>query len=289
MASGEGQRITYFSKNAIECPVCQTKFNREDLLSGGGRLVAGDLTDELRRSYEPTVRFGEVYPLVYIVTVCPSCFYAAYPQDFLGLSDEAHGGVEAEKEQRIESTRIICDGIDFTESRGLQEGLTSYLLAVMCYTFLDAEVSPTFKKAVSCLRAAWLANDLHGHFPSENYERVALLFYRKARFFYRLTLTREQSGEETLDAAGNHGPDVDKNYGYDGILYLTGLLEFKYGPRKPAERRLANLEEVKRYISKVFGMGKASRAKPSSILDQSRDLFEQMAAEIGRLQEQSSA
>ena len=90
MASGEGQRITYFSKNAIECPVCQTKFNREDLLSGGGRLVAGDLTDELRRSYEPTVRFGEVYPLVYIVTVCPSCFYAAYPQDFLGLSDEAH-------------------------------------------------------------------------------------------------------------------------------------------------------------------------------------------------------
>ena len=81
------ERITYFSKDPIVCPVCGSKFFREDLLSGRGRLVAGDLTDELRRMYEPTQKYGELYPIVYSVTVCPVCYFAAFPQDFLSVDD----------------------------------------------------------------------------------------------------------------------------------------------------------------------------------------------------------
>ena len=40
------KKTTFFSKNPIMCPVCDTSFYKEDLLSGGGRLIAGELTDE---------------------------------------------------------------------------------------------------------------------------------------------------------------------------------------------------------------------------------------------------
>ncbi len=288
MAESETQRITYLSKKPIECPVCAAKLNREDLLSGGGRLIAGNLSEELRRDFEPTARYGEVLPLIYPVTVCPTCCYAAYQQDFLRLPEERRSEAEAGAQRRTNGVGMLCGDLDFTEPRRLQEGLASYFAAMMSYEYFDAEVSPTFKTAVSCLRAAWLSNDMHKRQANENYSKAAILFYRKARFFYRQTLNREQAGDETLDGAGNFGPDIDKNYGYDGILYLTGLLEFKYGPKKPPETRLANLEVSKRYVSKVFGMGKASRAKPSALLEKSKDLYEMMNTEISELQSENA-
>ena len=74
--------ITFYSKEQIECPVCNAKFRREELHSGGGRLIAGNLTDELRRLYEPSAKYGVVYPVIYNMTVCPKCLYSSFPQDF---------------------------------------------------------------------------------------------------------------------------------------------------------------------------------------------------------------
>ena len=52
--------LTFFSKEQIICPICNTHFKREELKSGGGRLIAGDLTDELRRIYDPSAKYGEI-------------------------------------------------------------------------------------------------------------------------------------------------------------------------------------------------------------------------------------
>ena len=38
--------ITFYAKQNAVCPACGKEFPREELLSGGGRLIAGDLTDE---------------------------------------------------------------------------------------------------------------------------------------------------------------------------------------------------------------------------------------------------
>ncbi|RPJ07685.1 MAG: DUF2225 domain-containing protein, partial [Spirochaetaceae bacterium] len=77
------KKITFFQNQKIQCPICGDTFYREELLTGGGRLIAGKLTDELRRLYEPSVKFGEINPLVYPITVCPSCYYAVFADDFL--------------------------------------------------------------------------------------------------------------------------------------------------------------------------------------------------------------
>jgi hypothetical protein len=273
--------VTYFSKSATECPICGSSFYREEMRTGRGRLNAGDLTEELRRNYIPSQKYGEVFPLIYPVTVCPSCYYSSYPQDFPEVPEESKSTIDQDTDRRIASIRPIFENLDYTEPRGLPEGCASYYFALLCYDHFPPEFSPTFKQGLSSLRAAWLCNDLHKKYPSENYDYLARAFYRKARFFYTSAIEREQSGSEGLSAARNMGPDLDKNYGYDGALYISGLLEFRYGPRKDRGRRHTALQRAKRTIARIFGMGRASREKPQAILDNARDVYEEIAKELG--------
>src|SRR5690606_26602175 len=106
------------------------------------------------------------------------------------------------------------------------------------------------------------------HF-GENYDYLARLFYRKARFFYMLAVELAQTGKEPLDSSVHLGPDLDKNYGFEGFLYITGLLEFRHGPRQSRERRIQSLENARRIVGKLFGTGRVSKSRPSAILDKS--------------------
>ena len=277
----DGGSLTYFTKEAITCPVCEDRFYREELRRGRGRLIAGELTKELRREYEASQKYGEVYPIAYSVMVCPSCYYAAFREDFSRLPEQLVSSFQQESEQRVDSLNELFEDLDFTEPRGLPEGIASYFLAVMCYDTFPKEFSPTFKQGLASLRAAWLSSDLHRKQPSENYDYLAQVFYRKARFFYSLAVERETTGEEPIPNQSHLGPDTDKNYGYDGVLYLSGLLEYRYGPRSNEEKRRIALDRAKRTVAKIFGMGKASKNKPQAILDNARDVYEEIAGELG--------
>lgn len=273
--------LTFFSKKPIVCPVCETTFYREELRTGRGRLIAGSLTHELRREYEPSQKYGRVYPLLYPVTVCPNCYYAAYQQDFLEVPDDVRSRIDGDRMRRGETVHELFGDLDFTEPRDLEEGVASYFFAVMCYEYFPKEFSPTFKQGLSSLRAAWLCNDLHKRSPQENYDYLAQVFYRKARFFYDYAVELEQSGDEALPKEFPMGPDLDKNYGYDGVLYLVGLLDYRYGSRQDAEQRRMALMRAKRTVAKIFGMGKASKSKPAAILDNAREVYHQIASELG--------
>jgi uncharacterized protein (DUF2225 family) len=252
-------------------------------------MIAGGLTDELRRNYEPSKKYGEVFPLIYPITVCPSCFYAAYLDDFLKLPLGLRDKVRHDADRRRESIVPVFGDLDYTEPRGLDEGCASYYFAVMCYDYFPKEFSPTFKQGLSSLRAAWLANDLHRKNPNENYDYLAKILYRKACFFYNRAVELEQNGKESLSAVRHLGPDLDKNYGYDGVLYLSGLLEFRYGQRGDREKRMAALDRSKRTVAKIFGMGKASKNKPTAILDAARDVYDEITAELNREEEDAGA
>ena len=81
--------VTYFSKEELTCPICDSHFNGEEMRMGGGRLSAGELTDELRRRYQPTQKYGKVNPLLYPITVCPNCLYAADDFDYLSIPQKS--------------------------------------------------------------------------------------------------------------------------------------------------------------------------------------------------------
>jgi len=276
----DAKKLTFFQKNPIECPVCGAKFYREELLTGGGRMIAGDLTKDLRRLYEPSKKVGEVFPLIYSVTVCPSCLYAAVASDFSEMPEKIKHKLAEQTERRNKSILPVFDDLDFTQPRNLKEGVASYYFAVMCYDHFPKEFTPTIKQGYCCLRAAWICNDLHRKSSNENFDFLALNFYRKARFFYNLAIEKEQTGKESMSMAKNLGPDLDKNYGYVGGLYLAGLFEYLYGPREDAAKRIEALTKSKRAVARIFGMGRASKNKPAALLDKARDLYTEMTKEL---------
>ena len=170
MSAEKVKRITFFLKDPIECPVCETSFYKEELLSGSGRLIAGNLTEELRRLYEPSKKFGELFPLNYVITACPECFYSAYSKDFIFSDEEMAEALSAETDKRKNSIKLIFNNLDFTQARNINEGVASFYLAIMCYDHFSKNSAPTIKQGISSLRTAWLFNDLHRKESNENYD-----------------------------------------------------------------------------------------------------------------------
>ena len=273
-------KISFQSKEEQNCPVCETVFFREELLSGSGRLIAGPLTDELHRLYEPSARYGDVYPLAYQATVCPECWYTSMDKDFGDLPRASLETALMDRDRRMADTRMIFPDIDFTEPRDLQSGTASLYLLIRCYEFFPKEFSPTIKQGIASLRAGWLFDEMEKKFPGQHYDWLATLFKKKACYFYNEAIRREQSGKETLSALKIFGPDTDKNYGYEGALYLTALLRYKYSFHDNPDLRMSTLDEAKRTIARIFGIGKSSKSKPGPLLEHARELYATISKEL---------
>ncbi|MDR3193351.1 MAG: DUF2225 domain-containing protein, partial [Treponema sp.] len=225
-------KVSFLSKKEYSCPVCGEVFHKEELLSGGGRLIAGPMTDELHRLYEPSLKYGEVYPLIYQATVCPECWYTAMDADFSMLTEKGRSRARKDQEKRKADTILIFPDIDFFQPRGLVEGAASQYLTLRCYEYFDRDFSPTIKQGLAALRAAWLLDDLDRKNPQQHYDWLATLFRRKAQFLYNESIRLEQTGKETLSGMKAFGPDTDKNYAYEGVLYLCAYLRYKFGPQE---------------------------------------------------------
>jgi uncharacterized protein len=278
-SSDKEKKVTFFSKDAIHCPVCDSAFHREELFSGGGRLNADVMTDELHRTYLASAKVGEVHPLIYPVTVCPSCYFAALQSDFTSANQKVTAALHDDIGKRIESVQTVFPALEFNAPRKLQEGVASYFLAMRCYDSFTKDYAPTIKQGICALRAAWLLGYLHAKLPNDNYDYLQGLFYRKALFFYKYAVEKETKGKEPLSTAKNLGPDTDKNYGYEGVLYLCGLLELKYGSDEDVEKRKQNLLYHKRTIAKMFGLGRSSKSKPGPLMEKARELYDRLKKE----------
>ncbi|MCS7204136.1 MAG: DUF2225 domain-containing protein [Leptospiraceae bacterium] len=283
MSFDNQRNISYRMKDPVICPVCGMKYFKEMLLTGGGRLIAGNLTPELRRLYVPSKKFGVVIPLIYPISVCPSCFYASFGEDFTKLQEEEVSKIKLETSQRKDGIQKIFGMLNFEENRNLVTGAASYILALDCYQKRGIQVAPTPKKAVISLRAAWLIGDLHEKFPDLGYDKIQKFLYHKAIVYYKSLLDIMSSGVEPHDQFVHLlGPDTDKNWGFDGVIYLNGYLNFKFIEELTSndQEKLKLLENSKRMIGKLYGMGKASKAKPSTIMNLARDLYESINKKI---------
>jgi uncharacterized protein (DUF2225 family) len=277
------KKISFRASEKLVCPVCDMEFNREEILSGGGRMNAGKLTQELHRVYLPTEKYGDIYPLIYPVTVCPKCYNAAFPKDFLKPPAQTLAKLKEETHRRKQELRELEVDVNFTENRGLQEGIASYFLALLCYEHYPKEFSPCFRQALCSLRGAWLCDDLHVKKPQENWDYLRNIFYRKAAFLYAQVVEQDQKGKEVVSQLQQFGPDIDKNYSFDGVLYLSGLLEYEYGQKNDPQTRGIILKRARSTISRIVGMGKSSKSKPGVLLDHSRDLHKEIKKALQEL------
>ncbi|OJF76007.1 MAG: hypothetical protein BKP49_09315 [Treponema sp. CETP13] len=273
--------ISFYKKKEIHCPYCKKKFKREEILSGGGRMIAGDLTDELHRTYEPSPKFGKVYPLLYPVCACPHCQVALLWQDFdVKPEPSVIRNLIHTEQKRKSAVNTIFPYYNLDKPRKLYDGAAMYYLALLSYEQMPASFLPTIKRAIISLRLAWITKDLDAECPNRGFDYISQRFYRKALFFYDESLIREQAQKENLTGLANLGPDIDKNYGYDGVIYLCGLLEFKYGQREDINARIKKLDNAKHAIARSFGLGKSTKAKPGPLLEHSRALYDNINKEL---------
>ena len=278
---GKKPKISYWSKNRCHCPVCQNNFEREEMLSGSGRMIAGELTDELHRVFEPSAKYGQIYPVIYSIGACPKCHTALFWSDFEEIQDNnSLNALLADSKNRKEIVNNMFPYYELTRERNLLDGAALYYLALLSYEKVDLSYAPTMKRAIISLRLAWICRDLQKIVPEHNYDYAAEVFYRKAQFFYEQTLINETQRIETIAKITNFGPDIDKNYGYDGVIYLNSLLEYKYGQKEDMQMRYKKLDANKRSIARIFGLGKSSKSKPGPLLEKSRDLYDKLTATL---------
>lgn len=273
-------KISFLSKEVLDCPVCNESFHKEELLTGSGRLIAGPLTDELHRLYETSARYGDIYPLAYQAVVCPNCWFASSLDDFPNIPNDQKEQAFDDGFDRKDDVANIFSNIDFYKPRTLLAGTVSQYLVMRCYDYYSPEFSPTVKQGLAALRASWLIEHMDENEPGQHWDWLAVLFKRKARFFCSRALQNEASGKESLSALKIFGPDVDKNYGYEGFLYITEFLEFKYGDQSDMGVWREKLADTKRTLAKMFGLGKSSKSKPGPLLEKSRKLYDLIAKEL---------
>lgn len=285
------RNISFRSKDQSYCPVCNHGFTREQLLTGGGRLIAGNLSKELRRGYNESRKFGRVIPLIYPIVVCPQCLYSSFQNDFNTIEPVALERLRKAMVNRRTGIEKILGPLDFNDDRHLIHGAASYLLAIDCYQHRGVEVAPTPKKAICSMRAAWLFGDIHDEFPDMGFDQIRDFMYLKTVQYYRPVLEIMSRGNEPHDQFTSLlGPDTDKNWGFDGVIYLNGLLTYKYidSITKDPQKQFKYLDEAKRYLGKLYGMGKSSKSKPSIIIDLAKDLYDELNTHLQQLSEEIS-
>lgn len=274
-------KISYLAKEGTICPVCGKEFFHENLMFGGGRLIAGEITDKLHRLYNPSQNYGKIYPLVYPIIVCPDCFYASMAVDFDKIPEENIEKLKESRDERIEfANKLIGDFVDFSRYRNLQSGAASYVLAIHCYDFFNRKSLPVIKQALCSMRAAYLFEDLNKDVPGKYFDYLSETFYKKALFFYKHAIYLNQKKEQVMENLKVLGPDIDKDYGYDGVTYLIATLTYQYGKKDNVEERKKDLDEAKLYFGKLFGMGKSNVNKPKEILEKSKTFYDAVSKEL---------
>ncbi|MBP9884647.1 MAG: DUF2225 domain-containing protein [Leptospiraceae bacterium] len=280
------KKASFRSKDNSVCPVCDTIHQREQMFQGGGRLIAGKLTKELRRLYEKNKKYGRINPNDYVIVVCPKCLYASFPKDWSTLAGPDLERMKYQSGDRKVNLEKIIGPTDFSAERNLITGAGSFLLAIDSYQNRSPKDAPTPKKAVCALKAAWYFDDMHVEFPNLGYDKVRDTLYQKAASWYGLTLDIMQTGAEPVDSAAPIlGPDTDNNWGFDGVIYLNAYLTMKFRDMMSdiPDERVKLLAKSKRMLAKLYGSGKSSKSKPSAILDMAKELYDELAKLIESL------
>lgn len=280
------KKASFRAKESIYCPICNEAYIKEQMFQGGGRLIAGKVTQELRRLYEKNKKFGRIHPSDYSLSVCTKCLFTCFSRDWSNVNPQEKEKIKLQTHDRRLNLEKILGPLDFNQDRNIILGAASYLLAIDCYQLRSKAVAPTAKKAICALRAAWYFDDIHAEFGHLAYDKVRDLMYQKAAIWYGLTLEYMQTGAEKVEeAASLLGPDSDNNWGTDGVIYLNAYLARKFYEilSTDPEKRLDILVRAKRMLAKLYGSGKSSKSKPSALNDMTKELYDEMGVLVDSL------
>ncbi len=248
---------------------------------GKGRLIAGQLQDDLRQSYKETKKFGTVFPLIYNSLVCPSCWFAALPEDFFveNIFDRTVI-VQQQKQRRLFGQQLLPTA-DFAVPRTLETGLLSFFLAISCYASSPQKSFAQAKKSMAAIRASWCAHDLMLKYPHETYQELKIHFRLSCLAYLKKHLELFYVSQRNKIHVTNFGPDLGVDYGFNGLVYLKCFLASKFlHIFKDNQSKYKELNSSRIFLSKVFGLGKSSKSSPSPLLGKSKKLYDSIKMQL---------
>jgi CRP-like cAMP-binding protein/uncharacterized protein (DUF2225 family) len=151
-----------FAARGLTCPVSGTRFST--------LAVRPDAVKVSSRETD----FHELYdgpsPLHYLIQVCPSCLFAAYPDDFATLPPAELGAIQAQTPLRQQ----LAAGRDLAGERSVEDAALAFRLAIDCYTLR----APNPQRLGGLHhRLAWLARERGDPSNEQRYLAEALQLY----------------------------------------------------------------------------------------------------------------
>ena len=161
----EEAKIGPFYQEQVACPICAEKIDAVRVRSRALRPV--------RRESDLRTIYKGVNPLHYAVSVCPTCWYAAYNDDWEALDDTEQATLSADTDNR----RQAALGLTLGGERDLSMVAASYLLALRCYDFREADPR---RRAGLLHRLAWTAREAGEPERERQYLEIAQQDYARA-------------------------------------------------------------------------------------------------------------
>lgn len=220
--SGKDKKIdinTLLYDRKVKCPVCGQEINMRVVKSSVARIKSKD-TDTF-------IRYDIINPYLYDVWVCPICGYAALKSEFLKL-----------RSYQIDDIRMKISnqwqGKTYPDIYDEEIAIERYKLALLTAVVADFKDS---RKAILCLRLAWMNRILEKENEEQFYLKKALEGFKSA-----------YSNEDT------------PIYGLDtySLMYLIGELY----------RRTGEIDEAIKWFSNVI----VSRGANYKTKDKARDM-----------------
>lgn len=271
---------SYLVKEPLICPACRTSFQREEMLTGRGRLIAQNLQIDLRRTYSYKEDQEVVNPLFFNTATCPNCLTSLFHQDFAIVAQKPEL-IELLREKTLFRKEMLTSfksiyPLSFKKARNPFLGACSLALASETYQHIKYHrINSITKSALCALRASWLFSDSVLLFPKQEtiLKDISQKYYQKASLIFASAL--ELVSEKQLESVTSFyfGPDLDNNYSFDGFIYIAIYLQYYHSHSLSKSEKLNLYSKLKAYLSRAFGLGKASREKPSNIINLIRDLY----------------
>ena len=244
--TGIKPNISFFRKDELICPSCEKDIPQEDIRTGSGRLDAGELRNDLHRLYISTKEHGSVYPIIYGIYTCNNCYYSLLKYDMGKLSQKSIENIstqDAVAERKESLKHLFKDIPDFSTNKTLVSAVAAYLLTVQTYNQCNVSDVPTIRMAICALRAAWLCGHIKDFCDDEFVDSLTSILYKKSLFLYNKAMDLALSGDEDL-LSTTLGPDIDKDYRYDGVVYIQAWLLFHYGISPNRDKRIRVVAKI---------------------------------------------
>jgi hypothetical protein len=114
------ENILFFQKRDPMSGLRRVLSIKEEMMTGGGRMIAGNLDDDLRRHYEPSKKFGEVFPSGLLhVHLSPLPLFGGTLGFFSRWTRKVIPALEAAIGDRKEYILGLFPNIEYAQPRGL--------------------------------------------------------------------------------------------------------------------------------------------------------------------------